>query len=109
MDKNKLKQIITEEVEKYIRGLYQAKVGDPIWIGVQGDLGKNRSEISKILPDGKLVDKLGNIYFPNGRLYRGGDANTTKKTNPGKEISAQLITQKEFGNEYKNIKVDFLR
>lgn len=102
-----------EEIAKedeYLRGLYQAKVGDPIWIGIQGNQAKNRSEISKILPNGRLVDKIGNIWEKNGRLYQGAKSSQfMKKYNPGKEISAQLITQPEYDKEHKNIKVDHLR
>jgi len=107
--KTELREIIKEELERYKKGLYQAKVGDKIWIGKQDQQYKDRSEITKILPDGKLVSKDGNIFYPNGRLYKGSSPQYQKTKNPGKEISAQLATQGDFDKEYKNIKVEFLR
>ena len=109
MKKSELIQIIKEELERYKGGLYQAKIGDRIWIGKQGQQYKDRSEITKILPDGKLVSKDGNIFYPNGRLYKGSSYQYQKTKNPGIEVSAQLATQKDFDKEYKSIKVDFLR
>ena len=109
MKKQELNQLIKEELEKYKGGLYQAKIGDKIWIGKQGQQYKDRSEITKILPDGKLVSKDGNIFYPNGRLYKGSSFQYQKTKNPGIEISAQLATQEDFDKEYKSIKVDFLR
>jgi hypothetical protein len=108
MDKLKLVELIKEELTA-LRGLYRAKVGDKIWIGKQGQQYKDRSEISKILPDGKLVSKDGNIFYPNGRLYKGSSLQYQKTKNPGIEISAQLATQQDFDKEYKSLKVDFLR
>lgn len=108
MDKLKLVELIKEELTT-LRGLYRAKVGDKIWIGKQGQQYKDRSEITKILPDGKLVSKDGNIFYPNGRLYKGSSFQYQKTKNPGKEISAQLATQEDFDKEYKNIKIKFLR
>lgn len=108
MNRNNLKQFIKEELET-LRGLYRAKVGDDIWIGKQGQQYKSRSKITKILPDGKLVTSTGDIFYPNGRLYKGGSVQYQKQSNPGKEISAQLATQEDFDKEYKQIKVDFLR
>jgi hypothetical protein len=108
MKKSELIQVIKEELTT-LRGLYRAKVGDKIWIGKQGQQYKSRSEITKILPDGKLVSKDGNIFYPNGRLYKGSSPQYQKTKNPGKEVSAQLATQEDFNKEYKRIKVDFLR
>ena len=109
MKQSELRQIIREELEKTVRGLYKAKVGDSIWIGKEGMSYKDRSTIAKILPDGKLVDKRGNIFLPNGMLFRGADINFKKKFNPGKQVSAQIATQEDFDKEYKQVKVDHLR
>jgi len=96
-------------LEKYIGGLYQAKPGDYIKIGKEGERIKKINKIKKILPNKKIVDSEGNIFFTNGLLYRGNEYLFKKKFNKGKRISAGLVIQKEFDNEYKNIKIDFLR
>ena len=102
----KLKYILNEE--KVRKGLYQAKVGDPIWIGIEGNRAKHYSKIEKILND-KLIDTEGNIFAKDGRLIKGGQSRFMKKFNKGKTISAKLITQKEFDKQFKNIKIEFLR
>lgn len=109
MKKSELQQMIKEELEKYKGGLYQAKIGDMLWIGISGMVGKDRSTVTKILPDGKIVDSVGNTYNPDGRLYKSTNLRWQKKTNPGKVVSAKLATQSDLNKEYKKIKVDFLR
>ena len=42
MKKSELKQMIKEELEKYKGGLYQAKIGDMLWIGISGMVGKDK-------------------------------------------------------------------
>lgn len=108
MDKFNLIEFL-EEDERYKKGLYQAEVGDTLAIGIQGQSFKNKRKITKILPDGKVVDSDGNIFNPNGRLFRGGNRQSQKKGNPGKEISAKLVTQDEYNDDFKRIKIDFLR
>jgi hypothetical protein len=109
MKKIELRSIIREELERYKGGLYQAKVGDMLWIGITGMEGKDRSKVTKILPDGKVVDSEGNTYNPDGRLYKSNNLRWQKKTNPGKVVSAKIATQSDLDKEYKNIKIDFLR
>jgi hypothetical protein len=100
---------INEAEDKYTKGLHQAKVGDAIWIGKSGTSVKDRSVIKKILSNGNLVDADGNIFSKNGQLVKGGNDKYLKKNNPDKKISAQIITQKDYDDEYKKIKVDHLR
>jgi len=97
------------EGEQYTKGLHQAKVGDPMWIGIQGNRSKWRSKVKKILSDGKIVDEDGNIFHKDGQLYRGKTTLFMKKYNNNKTVSAQLVTQHEYDQEYKQIKIDFLR
>ena len=94
------------EGEKYLKGLHQAKVGDYIQIGVEGSRYKGFSKIAKVLPTDKLVDTEGNIFSRNGTIIR----RMTGWTQQGKKIvSAQIVTQKYFDEEYKKIKVDFIK
>jgi hypothetical protein len=109
MKKSELKQIIREELEKYKGGLYQAKVGDMLWIGISGMVGKDRSKVTKIFSDGKIADSEGNIFNPDGRLYKSSNLRYQKKTNPGKIVSAKIATQSDLDKEYKTIKTDFLK
>jgi len=104
-----LKQIIKEELERYKGGLYQAKVGDMLWIGISGMVGKDRSKVTKIFSDGKIADSEGNIFNPDGRLYKSSNPRWQKKTNPNKIVSAKIATQSDLDKEYKKIKIDFLR
>ena len=103
----KLRNILSEG-EKYLKGLHQAKVGDHIYIGVEGWRAKGYSKIAKVLDTDKLVDTDGNIFGRNGVIIRrkGGWANNAPK---GKIISAKIITQKEFDENYKKIKIDHIR
>jgi hypothetical protein len=105
----KLKNIISENNLKYVGGLYQAKPGDVLWIGISGMVGKDRSNVVKIYSDGKVGDNVGNIFNPDGRLYKSNNSRWQKKTNPNKIVSAKIATQTDFDIEYKKIKVDFLR
>jgi hypothetical protein len=105
----KLKNIISENKLKYVGGLYQAKPGDMLWIGISGMVGKDRSNVVKIYSDRKVADDAGNIFNPDGRLYRSKNPRWQKKTNPNKIVSAKIATQTDFDIEYKKIKVDFLR
>ena len=109
--KNELQALIREESDRYKKGLYQVKIGDWIAVGKEGRRWKIKRKVSKILPDGKIVDENGNIFFPDGRLFRGGnkDSDLMKKYSSGKQVSAQIVTQRDFDEEYKHIKVDFLR
>lgn len=109
MTKSELRQIIKEELEKYKGGLYQAKIGDKLWVGMSGMIGKDRSTVTKIYPNGKIGDSEGNIFNPDGRLYKSTNPRYQKKSNPNKIVSAKLITQSDFDKEHKQIKVDFLR
>lgn len=109
MKKSELKQIIREEMEKYSGGLYQAKVGDMLWIGMSGMQGKDRSKVTKIFSDGKIADSEGNIFNPDGRLYKSTNLRYQKKSNPNKIVSAKISTQQDLNKEYKKIKTDFLR
>ena len=109
MKRSELQQIIKEEMERYKGGLYQAKVGDILWIGMSGMVGKGRSKVTKIFSDGKIADSEGNIFNPDGRLYKSSNLRWQKKTNPNKIVSAKIATQSDLDKEYKKIKIDFLR
>lgn len=109
MKKSQLIKLIVEEMIKYKKGLYQAKVGDSIKIGQEGLSWKYYSKVQKILDSGKIVDSEGNIFFPNGRLYKGKSQSLQKSRNKNKEVSAQLITQEDFDDQYKKSKIDFLK
>jgi hypothetical protein len=109
MKKSELQRIIREEMEKYKGGLYQAKIGDMLWIGMSGMIGKDRSKVTKIFSDGKIADSEGNIFNPDGRLYKSSNSRYQKKTNPDKIVSAKIATQSDLDKEYKKIKTDFLR
>jgi|TARA_R110002167_G_scaffold30340_6_gene100292 hypothetical protein len=109
MEKQQLKQLICEVLEKYTKGLHQSKIGDKVYIGIEGTRGKWFDEISKIFDDGKVKVKGGDIFNPDGRIFRGKSITFQKQHNKNKTISAKIITQKEFDQSFKNIKVDFLR
>lgn len=95
------------EGEKYLKGLHQAKVGDYISVGIEGYRNREKVKISKVLDTDKLVDQNGNIFSRNGIIIRrkGGWAKFYGK---GKIVSAKIVTQKEFDEEYKKIKVEFI-
>ena len=109
MNLSALRQIIKEEVEKYKGGLYQVQIGDMLTVGIQGTRYRQHSKVVKILPDGKVVDSLGNTFNPNGTLHRSTDYMFKKTTNPNKVASAKVVTQPELDKQYKKIKIDFLK
>ena len=96
------------EGEKYIKGLHQAKVGDHINIGIEGQRNKEYSKIAKILDSDKLVDTNGNIFGRNGVIIRrkGGWA---KYIGKGKIVSAQIITQKQFDDSYRELLINHIQ
>lgn len=103
-----LNEFDINEGEKYLKGLHQAKAGDYISVGIEGIRNREIVKISKVLDTDKLVDQNGNIFGRNGVIIRrkGGWAKFYGK---GKIVSAKIVTQKEFDEEYKKIKVDFIR
>jgi len=100
----KFRSFTTEE--KVRPGLHQAKVGDAIHIGIGGTRGKWYSTVKKIdRKTGRITDRDGNIFNPDGRVFR-------RKTYPFKQskiVSAKIVSQKEFDKQYKKIKIEFLR
>jgi len=108
MIKKNLKSLILEELKNYTKGLHQAKVGDKVHIGKEGIRSKWYDEVSKV-EDNRVTVKGGDIFNLDGRIYRGKSLNFQKTYNKNKTVSANLITQKEFDQSYKNIKIDFLR
>lgn len=105
----KLKKLLLEKSDKYIGGLHQAEVGDYIKIGIEGTRVKHLTKIVKVIPDtNRLVDGDGNIFDRNGVVYRRKDG-WAKWYGKGKIVSAKIVTQKEFDEDYKKIKVDFLK
>jgi hypothetical protein len=109
MNKQELKQLIKEELSKYVGGLFQSKEGDYISIGIEGSRYRHFGKVVKILDDKKVKDDNGNIFYPVGRLYRGGSTIFQKQYNNKNVVSAKIITQQEFDNQHKQIKVNFIR
>ena len=78
---------------KPITGLHDAKPGDIINIGVEGQRHKFVTKIEKIVSNDRLQDREGNIFDRNGKIYRrkGWQLRGTQ----GKIIYAKHVTQKE--------------
>lgn len=101
------KEVISEL--KYVGGLHQAKPGDYISIGIEGTRIKHILRIDKIVANNRLQDEYGDIFDRNGIIYR-RKSSAFKSWNDKKRIvSAKIVTQKEFDNQYKDIKINFLR
>lgn len=107
--KYNLTKLFKEELEKYKKGLHQARVGDKVWIGIEGTRVKWYDEVTKVSNDGKVVVKGGDLFNSDGRIFRGKSHKFQKQNNPNKTISAKIITQSEFDERYKSTKIDFLK
>jgi hypothetical protein len=56
--------------EKPVKGLYDAKVGDRLKIGVQGERSKDTHVlIKKVLPTNRLQTERGDIFDRNGMIH----------------------------------------
>lgn len=95
----KLKSLLTEEIPGYsadtMRGLYRAKVGDFIQIGIEGSRVKYRSKIIKIVKNDKLQDENGNVFNRDGRIQV-RKSSWVKAYGNKKIVSAKRITEDEY-------------
>lgn len=93
-------------MKRNLSGLYNAKVGDILLIGVEGQNFKERSTIKNIASNGKITDREGNIYNASGKIYR-------RKKNSGKPddkiIYAKHMTEKQMNKEIREHKIIFLK
>jgi len=94
---------------KYIGGLFQAKIGDRIEIGIQGQRFKHRTEIVAIGANRRLRDSWGNIFNRDGQLYRRA-SHPINVIDKKRKVSAQLVVQEQHDSEYRRIRsFDFSR
>jgi len=93
--------------EKPIKGLHNAKPGDIIEIGIEGQRHKVQSKIDKVVSNNRLQDKDGNIFGRDGMIYRrkGWQLRDTK----GKIVSAKHMTQKQLDDEHDNRRRKYLK
>lgn len=114
---NIIKEALDGFAEKSFSGLGRAKPGDMIEIGFEGansNQSKLRTRVDKIINKNgqKLIqDAEGNLFFPDGRIFKAKSAYLTKYVQTSKNLrgkivprpntSARQITKKE---EVVNIK-----
>lgn len=91
---------LNEELEKFSKGLYQAKVDDRLVIGKQGTRDKQITTVKKIYPDGSVLDSGGNVFQKNGILKKAGHNLPGYANRKGITISATLMTQEEADELY---------
>lgn len=92
---------------KPIKGLYNARVGDILEIGVEGFPHKIHSKIAKIGKSGKLMDTNGNIFDRSGKVYRRKGYELGNTT--GKIVWARHMTQKQLDKEHDKRRREFLK
>lgn len=85
------------------KGLYNAKVGDVIEIGMQGTRNKREIKIVEILSSDKLKDAAGNIFHRNGMIYRGAEYWSQGAKKAGRKIYAVPMTKEK--NSKNNLKL----
>jgi hypothetical protein len=93
-------------VLKPIIGLYNARIGDILSVGIEGHREKVFIKVSKITKDDNIVDSSGNIFGRDGRIYR-------RKSHlfmnmKGKIIYAKHTTQREVDNYFRKRKIHYL-
>lgn len=91
------------------KGLYDVRQGDYIEIGFEGSRYKEKVKIVKVTNTNRLQDQWGNIFDRNGMIYRRMGGRIKQISNKSKIIYARPVTQKQFDDDFKDIKVDFLR
>lgn len=91
---------LNEELEKFSKGLYQAKVGDRLVIGQQGTRDRQRTTVKKIYFDGSVLDSDGNVFQKNGILKKAGHSLPGYANRKDATISASLMTQEEADELY---------
>ncbi len=98
----KIKHILEKNkdgvADKPIKGLFDAKPGDIIKIGIEGIRIKLYTKIDKVVANDRLQDRDGNIFGRNGRIFR--RKGYQLRGTSGKIISAQHVTQKELDDDH---------
>lgn len=84
------------------KGLYNAKAGDVIEIGMQGTRNKREIKIVAVLASGKLRDAAGNIFNRDGMIYRGAEYWSQGAKKAGRKIYAVPMTKEK--NEKNKLK-----
>ena len=84
--------------DKPIKGLYDAKPGDIIKIGIEGTRDHFYTIIDKIVANDRLQDRDGNIFGRNGRIFRRKGYQLSGTS--GKVVSAKHVTQKELDDDH---------
>lgn len=83
----------TNYAEKPSKGLYDAKAGDVIEVGMSGTRNKRELKIVKVLSSWKLEDKEGNIFNRDGTIYRGAEYWSRSAKKNGIKIYAVPLTK----------------
>lgn len=86
-------------VTKPINGLHDARPGDIIRIGVQGQRQKYTARIKKIVSGGRLMDDKGNVFGRDGVIHR--RSSTWPYNTKGKIVSAKHMTQQSIDDGYE--------
>lgn len=89
-----------------VTGLYDAKVGDIIEIGVEGSRNKQQTKIAKATPT-KVTDSDGNIFLRSGMIYRRSGFQASVLA-PGKKVYAKLVTQKQLDKSHDKDRRNYL-
>jgi len=92
---------------KSIIGLYHAKPGDLIEIGIEGSRAKYKTRIAKIVTNDRLQDTDGNVFGRDGMVYR--RSSWWLRGTKGKIVFAKHITVKDLEKELEDDKIRFLK
>jgi hypothetical protein len=96
----------------FITSLKNAKPGDTVQIGAEGGRSKTFTKVKTVKYNGITMED-GNVFDDNGTILRRNNitgSHIVIATHSKKRVmvSARLVTQSFFDNQYKDIKTQFL-
>jgi hypothetical protein len=106
-------KILFEEVEKFSKGLYKARVNDTVLIGVEGEKEKRKAKVKKINKKDQLIVTGDHVFDRQGFLVRRGSSSEEMlypdlPLRGNKIVYASLMTQEEADEVVKKELIDLL-
>ena len=90
-----------------VTGLYNARVGDIIEIGIEGTRHKMQTKIAKVT-EKKVTDREGNIFHRDGNIFRRKSWQAVTLA-PGKKVYAKHVTQKNLDDGHHKDRLNYLK
>jgi hypothetical protein len=108
-------KILFEELEKFSKGLYSARTGDMVIIGVEGEKEKRQAKVKKITKNDEIIVTGDHVFDRKGFLKRRGSSSTEMlypdlpvRGKTKRVIYASLMTKEEADETATSMIVDLV-